>query len=93
MNKRTHDWVAEWQAGYDGTAAGTPPLTEASCTLLRGCFELFFVSSTGLAKLSIETSNDLFEMDARVTLDDVYEFRSKRSEWLKAFESALRLCN
>jgi hypothetical protein len=54
------------------------------------CFELFHFLTTGLAKLSIETSNDLFEMDARVTQQEVYEFRSKRGEWVAAFDTGLR---
>jgi hypothetical protein len=44
----------------------------------------------GIAKLSIETSNDLFEMDKRVTIEEVYDFRSKRSEWVAAFDAGLR---
>ncbi len=39
----------------------------SSFVILRDCFELFQTTCTGLAKLSIETSNDLFELDPRVT--------------------------
>ena len=62
----------------------------AYLAIARECFELFHSLSTGLAKLSIETSNDLFEMDKRVTPEEVYEFRSKRGEWLAAFGAGLR---
>ena len=47
-------------------------------------------SPAGLGKLSIETSNDLFEMDPRVTPEEVHDFRSKRGEWVKRFDAALR---
>lgn len=66
------------------------PTNPAHLAIARECFELFHSLSTGLAKLSIETSNDLFEMDKRVTMEEVSEFRSKRSEWVKAFDAGLR---
>ena len=76
---------------YEGIQSKAPaPTNPAHLAILRECFELFHFLSTGLAKLSIETSNDLFEMDARVTEQEVYEFRSKRSEWIAAFDAGLR---
>jgi hypothetical protein len=71
-----------------------PPIaasgTAASHAILRDCFELFHSNVTGIAKLSIETSNDLFEMDSQVTAEQVFDFKSKRSEWLERFDAALR---
>ncbi|MET0205436.1 MAG: DUF1631 family protein [Casimicrobiaceae bacterium] len=43
-----------------------------------------------MAKLSIETSNDLFEMDASVTTEAVLDFKARRKEWPGAFGEALR---
>jgi hypothetical protein len=62
----------------------------ASHAILRDAFELFHSTVTGIAKLSIETSNDLFEMDSQVTPEQILEFKSKRSEWLERFDAALR---
>ncbi len=44
---------------------------------------------TGIAKLSIETSNDLFEMDSQVTPEQILEFKSRRTEWLERLHAAL----
>ena len=66
------------------------PTNAAHVAILKECFELFHFLSTGFAKLSIETSNDLFEMDARVTMEEVNEFRSKRGDWVLAFDAGLR---
>ena len=74
----------------DRATASATPETSASHAFLRACFELFHSTSTGLAKLSIETSNDLFEMEPLVTPEQVYQFRSKRGEWLTRFDAALR---
>jgi hypothetical protein len=71
-------------------AAVTTAASSSSPAILRDCFELFQATCSGLAKLSIETSNDLFEMDPRVTQEEVYEFRSKRNEWVKTFETSLQ---
>ena len=66
------------------------PTNPAHLAIARECFELFHFLSTGIAKLSIETSNDLFEMDKRVSIEEVSEFRSKRTEWVAAFDAGLR---
>src|SRR5262245_17324644 len=76
---------------YAGIRTKSEPLTDAAhLAILRECFQLFHFLSTGIAKLSIETSNDLYEMDPRVTMEEVSEFRTKRSEWVKAFDAGLR---
>jgi Protein of unknown function (DUF1631) len=77
--------VAESPVATDGATVTVP-----SGRILRDCFEIFHASSSGLAKLSIETSNDLFEMDPLVTMEEAYEFKSKRKQWVKNFEEALR---
>lgn len=81
--------LAEMRGGTE-PKPGVEASGSASHAILRDCFELFHAATTGLAKLSIDTSNDLFEMDSRVTLEEVYEFRSKRSEWVNAFDTVLR---
>ena len=80
--------LAETYGGIHNKAAA--PTNPAHLAIVRECFELFHFLSTGIAKLSIETSNDLFELDSRVTMEEVYEFRSKRSEWVTAFDAGLR---
>jgi hypothetical protein len=65
-------------------------MSAAHLAIVRECFELFHFLSKGLAKLSIETSNDLFEMDSRVSVEDVHEFRSKRAQWVDGFDAGLR---
>ena len=72
------------------TETATPSADAPSHVILHDCFELFQTTCTGLAKLSIETSNDLFEMDPRVTPEEVHEFRSKRNEWVQKFDASLR---
>jgi hypothetical protein len=47
--------------------------------LFRTSFQRMF----GLAKTLDRNQQRPFEMDPRVTLVEVYEFRSKRSEWVK----------
>src|SRR5262245_43117017 len=71
-------------------ASAAPATSDSARLVLQECSELFHSICAGLAKLSIETSNDLFELDPRVTQQEVYEFRSKRGEWLNKFDAALR---
>ena len=82
--------AAEQIAPIAAKTAVTTAANSSSPAILRDCFELFQTTCSGLARLSIETSNDLFEMDPRVTQEEVYEFRSKRSEWIKKFETSLQ---
>ena len=87
---RNHSLAGERVESVTEVAAATRGISDSSRLVLEECFELFHLTCTGLAKLSIETSNDLFELDPRVTEQEVYEFRSKRGEWLNKFDSALR---
>ena len=89
MNMRALSWGGESVIAPSGAAGAVAPGTVASRALLRACFELFHATCTGLAKLSIDTSNDLFELDPRVTVEEVYQFKSKRREWLKTFDAKL----
>lgn len=82
--------IVESHPGTDGAAALATPGPSASHALLRDGFELFHTTAIELAKLSIETTNDLFEMDPLVTKREVDEFRSKRSEWVYRFDAVLR---
>ncbi len=58
--------------------------------ILRECFELFRSNLTGIAKLSIETSNDLFEMDPLVAMGEIVEFKEKRGKWVVRLDEALK---
>jgi hypothetical protein len=87
-NMRPNARLAETYGGIQSKSSA--PTNPAHLAIVRECFELYHLLATGFAKLSIETSNDLFEMDPRVTMEEVYEFRSKRSEWVAAFDTGLR---
>src|SRR6266699_6701122 len=49
--------------------------------LLRECFALIKAQLHDLVKLSIETTNDLFEMNEFVKEDAALVFRNMRGEW------------
>jgi hypothetical protein len=56
--------------------------------LLRECFSLIKAQLHDLVKLSIETTNDLFEMNEFVKDDAALVFRNMRGEWLTRFDKA-----
>ena len=56
--------LAEMDVRTDLAPPAVASGTAASHAILRDAFELFHSTATGIAKLSIETSNDLFEMDS-----------------------------
>ena len=89
MNMRAPSLPVESPLGND-TADNVPSGIVAPHALLRDCFEIFRTNTSGLAKLSIETSNDLFEMDPEVTFEENHAFKSKRKEWVGMFDAALR---
>ena len=62
---------------------------EEAQALLRECFAEFKSGLRGLVMTSIETTNDLFEMNEYVTEEAAKEFRSKRGEWVERFEATL----
>lgn len=81
--------LTEMDVRTDPTPPSVGSAAAASHATLRDCFELFHSTVTGIAKLSIETSNDLFELDSHVTTEQVFEFKSKRTEWLEKFDAVL----
>ncbi|HEY1460425.1 MAG TPA: DUF1631 family protein [Casimicrobiaceae bacterium] len=62
---------------------------EEANSLLRDCFAEFKLALHDPVAMSIETTNDLFEMNEYVSENDAQEFRSKRGEWVKRFEQTL----
>ncbi|HEX5863634.1 MAG TPA: DUF1631 family protein, partial [Casimicrobiaceae bacterium] len=58
--------------------------------LLRECFAQFESGLTDIVATSIDGTNDLFEENKFVTDVEVADFRSKRAEWVKQFEQALK---
>ncbi|CAG0992612.1 hypothetical protein BURK1_02351 [Burkholderiales bacterium] len=57
--------------------------------LLRQAFALYAADLGELARTSIETTNDLFELSDYVSRTEAQEFQDKRAEWLKKFDSVL----
>jgi hypothetical protein len=58
--------------------------------LLRQAFTMYSADILELAKTSIETTNDLFELSDYVSRAEAQEFQDKRADWLKKFESVLQ---
>src|SRR6202022_1682556 len=56
--------------------------------LLRQCFALIKPQLHDLVLQSIETTNDLFEMNEFVKEDAALLFRNMRGEWLTRFDKA-----
>ena len=77
----------------------SPPATDAdgnlllsaeeALGLLRECFAEFKLGLHELIAMSIETTNDLFEMNEYVSNEDAIQFRSKRRDWADRFEEKL----
>jgi Protein of unknown function (DUF1631) len=62
---------------------------EEALALLRECFAEFKLGLHELVAMSIEQTNDLFEMNEYVSDADALLFRSKRREWATQFEEKL----
>ena len=81
------------------TPAIFPPATDAdgklllsadeALALLRECFVEFRSGMRDLVAMSLETTNDLFEMNEYVSNEDTIQFRSKRSDWTRQFGETL----
>ena len=81
------------------TSATFPPATDAdgklllsaddALALLRECFVEFKAGMHELVAMSLETTNDLFEMNEYVSDEDALQFRSKRSDWTRQFGETL----
>lgn len=70
----------------DGNLLLSPQEADA---LVRKCFSLLKADLGDLVHTSIDTTNDLFEMNQFVKDDAVVAFRHKRAEWLARFDKAL----
>ena len=62
---------------------------EETQALLRECFAEFKAGLITQVRISIETTNDLFEGNEFVSDADIVDFRSKREEWVERFGLAL----
>ena len=62
---------------------------EEALALLRECFAEFKLGLHELVAMSIEQTNDLFEMNEYVSDADALLFRSKRRDWANQFEEKL----
>jgi hypothetical protein len=81
------------------TTVTFPPATDAdgklllsaedAKALLRECFSEYRQGLHELVVMSIETTNDLFEMNEYVSDENTLDFRSKRGEWVNTFEKTL----
>ena len=66
----------------DGKLLLTP---EEARALLRECCAQFVSSLSDVVAISIDGTNDLFELNKFVTDTEVVDFRGKRPEWTKRF--------
>ncbi|MFI4924933.1 MAG: DUF1631 family protein, partial [Vicinamibacteria bacterium] len=57
--------------------------------LHRQAFTMYSADMVDLARTSIETTNDLFELSDYVSRGEAQEFQDKRGEWIKKFEAVL----
>ena len=69
------------------SASARPPAERQA--LLRQAFTLYAADFLDLARTSIETTNDLFELSDYVSHAEAQAFQDKRGDWLKKFESVL----
>src|ERR1700686_2758274 len=63
--------------------------TDEARDLLRESFDALKTSLRSLVRMSIETTNDLFEMNQYVSEADAQDFRLQRHDWTARFEPAL----
>src|SRR4030095_16288685 len=63
---------------------------EAARALLRDCFAQFQPGLVDVVATSIDGTNDLFEENKFVTDVEIDDFRTKRHEWVKKFDQALK---
>jgi hypothetical protein len=71
----------------DGTAA--PRAVVDGRGLLRQAYTMYAADMAELARTSIETTNDLFELSDYVSRAEAQEFQDKRGEWVKKFDAVL----
>jgi len=82
--------LADPHARADDGAVIDVPRAAGPKALLRACAKTFHARATAVARLSIDTSNDLFEMDPLVSREEIYGFKSRRKEWVAEFDKVLR---
>src|SRR3954447_2815029 len=70
-----------------GDAPPRPP--EDAKALLRDCFAQFAPGLLNTVRVSIDTTDDLFEVNQYVTPEDVRNFRNQREAWLERFDKAI----
>jgi hypothetical protein len=66
-----------------------PRRPEDARALLRDCFAQFASGLLNTVRVSIDTTDDLFEVNQYVTADDLQAFRSKREAWIERFDKAI----
>src|SRR3954470_10729762 len=62
---------------------------EDAKALLRDCFAQFAPGLLNTVRVSIDTTDDLFEVNQYVTPEDVRNFRNQREAWLERFDKAI----
>ena len=70
------------------SSASARPSAERQA-LLRQAFTLYAADFLDLARTSIETTNDLFELSDYVSRTEAQAFQDKRADWLAKFDSVL----
>jgi hypothetical protein len=70
------------------SSASARPSAERQA-LLRQAFTLYAADFLDLARTSIETTNDLFELSDYVSRAEAQAFQDKRADWLAKFDSVL----
>lgn len=75
---------------HSPTAVGatTRPAADG-LALLREAYALYSADMLDLARTSIETTNDLFELSDYVSRAEAQDFQDRRAAWLPKFESVL----
>src|SRR3954454_17942322 len=73
------------------TAGGDAPprRPEDAKALLRDCFAQFASGLLNTVRVSIDTTDDLFEVNQYVTPEDIRNFRNQRDSWLERFDKAI----
>src|SRR3982750_2682629 len=66
-----------------------PRRPEDARALRRECFAQFAAGLLNTVRVSIDTTDDLFEMNQYVTPEDLQAFRSKRDAWIERFDTAI----
>jgi len=85
-------WIPPMTAAPSSPSSASSPSKPPpahGAALLRQAFALYAADFLDLARTSIETTNDLFELSDYVSHAEAQAFQDKRGDWLKKFESVL----